>query len=152
MAKLIDQQPLACFGLPYLFMFRIGLADDAGSYKERHPRFTWHQPSAYSPDLSSPHDDTTEMSSSSDESERISEFQSITGSSDAEARSFLEAHNWDLTSAIMMFFDTTQPRQSPQPQGHPQPSSMGPMVEDDDDDDDDDESWQPMVPPIQSST
>ena len=101
--------------------------------------------------------------SSAEEVERISEFQSITGTSSSEARNFLEAHNWDLSTSLETFFDTTQPSegagygqaqtQPSQPfQGMNPPTSMPQMMHDDDEeDDDDDEPWQPMVPPMQSS-
>lgn len=104
------------------------------------------------------------MSSSAEQIEKIAEFQGITGASDVEARSFLEAHNWDLHSAIVMFFDTAdvgnpnQPEQQhqlpiPQPQPLAQQESrpiFGSSVPGNEDDDDD-QPWQPMVPPMQSS-
>jgi hypothetical protein len=91
----------------------------------------------------------------SQESERIAEFQSITGTSNEEARYHLEAHSWDLSSAIMTFFDGNQSAdEDPTPQFAPpphQPSApmvpMGGM-----DEDDDEPPWQPMMPPRQSST
>lgn len=102
------------------------------------------------------------MSSSAEQSEKIAEFQGITGASDAEAGSFLEAHNWDLHSAIMMFFDTVDfgnPNQPEQQLPIPQPQPLGQQESrpifgtggPDNDEDDDDQPWQPMVPPIQSS-